>query len=746
MAMGRILLGFVFSVGCAQAGAAAEANEPETVGASALPDLPRTEPVRVIARFRDENLQDVPIGISVLTAARLRDAGVDRPGDFVAMAPNVSLVEAQSAGYSALTIRGVSQVRNGEPPVAMVVDGVLQVHPAQFTRELLELERVEILRGPQGALYGRNASGGAILLSTRAPAATLGGHWRLGIGSDGERLQQASLSGPVGAAFGFRVGARQHAHDGYFDNTTLGRRADPYHDRSLRSLLRWSAGDTVSTDLRLNLSRTRGGALNYRFQPANLAADGVSLDLADPFDFSRADADSVDRRLLANNLGENDRDIDELSLKFEFASGGVGFTSISALTRVEEYVAGDQFPYTALALPASQFFIDGTQTQFVDVQAFSQELRLMSAPEPRVRWMVGAWYLHTSRFVSTSTGDDRGLGIERITRRPAFDSLRNPTATFLADDNRNRAFALFGNVVVDLGDSVELALALRHDVDRREQRVSPLQVGGGDPGARNRSRFERLQPKLTASWRPSLPMLLYASWGEGFRSGQFNQNGVGAAAAGAGLQGVDDRIAAETSRTFELGAKSALFDDRWRLNLALFDSRLEHTPYFVFVGAIAAQVLVGIDRVRVRGGELEAEWRPVEGFEIHAGVGVSDSRVLRYRLNEAAVGRRAPYVPAISANLGLQYRRAIGAGHAGFVRLDYEHRGRQYWDPENSSARSALDLLHLRVGIESTRQPWSLVASVRNATDQRYNAEWVAGGFAQAAPPRRWQLELRREF
>lgn len=731
---------------------ATAASEPAVPATSAGADASTTppvvtEPVVVIARHRPEDIQDVPISVTALPARTLEDAAVDRAGDFVALVPNVTLVEAQSVGYSALTIRGLSQVRNGEPPVATVVDGVLQVSPQQFTRELFDLERIEVLRGPQGALYGRNASGGAILITTRAPDPELTRRLRIAIGQRDERLLQASISGPLADdRLAFRVGARHHAHDGYLHNLTLGRTADAYEDASLRSLLRLQASADWSADLRLNLSRSEGGALNYRFQPANLAADGRSLDLVDPFDFSRADADQVDRRLLANNLGDNRREIDELSLNLEFAVDAGTFTAISAYNRIEEYVAGDQFPYTALALPASRFFIEGTQSQFLDVEAISQELRLVSAPERRLRWMVGAYYLATDRFISTATGDDLGRGIVRITRAPAFDDARNPTATFFADDNRNRAWALFGNLAYDLGDTLELALALRQDHDRRQQRVSPLQVGGGEPGALNRASFHRLQPKLTLRYQPLAPVMAYAAWGEGFRSGQFNQNGVGAAAAAAGLVGIEDRVGAELTRTAEVGFKSSLLDDRLRLDGAVFDTELEDTAYFVFVGQVAAQVLVNIDRVRIRGGELEAQWRLAEGLDLHAGVGRSDSRIERYRLNPAAVGNAAPYVPATSLNAGLQYRAPITPRTQLLVRVDYERRGRQFWDPENSSARSALQLYTLRAGVEGNDGRWSLMATVRNAGDEAYNAEWVLGGFAHAGPPRSGLLELQYRF
>src|SRR5690606_9490352 len=135
-----------------------------------------------------------------------------------------------------------------------------------------------------------------------------------------------------------------------------------------------------------------------------------------------------------------------------------------------------------------------------------------------------------------------------------------------------------------------------------------------------------------------------------------------------------------------------------------------------------------------------------EGLDVYAGLGITDSEIRRYGLNPAAVGNDAPYVAEVTFNAGAQYRVPLTSLFSGLVRLDYEHRGSQYWDPENSSDRSALDLLNLRFGIEEADGRWSVMGTVRNLTDEEYNSEWVLGGFGHAGLPRTWHVEFRYNF
>ena len=155
------------------------------------------EEMVVTARLRSESLAEVPVTVNAFSQQDIEDAGIRRPGDYLSLVPNVTLVEVQNAGTKFLTIRGITQVRNNEPPVAVAVDGMLQTSPNQFNQALLDLKQIEVLKGPQGALYGRNAVGGAINITTRGPSDEFAGRIRVGVGNGGHVEGQVSLAGPL---------------------------------------------------------------------------------------------------------------------------------------------------------------------------------------------------------------------------------------------------------------------------------------------------------------------------------------------------------------------------------------------------------------------------------------------------------------------------------------------------------------------------------------------------------------------
>lgn len=708
------------------------------------------EEVVVTARMREEKFIDVPISSTVLSAAEIEDARMNNVGDFVARSPNVSLVEVQSAGTSFMTIRGISQVRNGEPPVATVVDGVQLVNSAQFTQELVDVQQIEVLRGPQGALYGRNASGGAIVITTKQPGNELLGTATVGAGNGGEITAGGSISGPlIEDKLLFRVGGRYVNRDGYYDNIAVGEPVDPYRNQSYRSLLKWLISDDTTADLRINVDRTRGGANNFVYQPALFAADGRTLAPGPmPFDFSpsRLDANRTDIPFTARFNGYNRRDIDEVSIKLDHNFDFATLTLIPSFNRIEEYAGVKQFPYTAgMSRTTLLGPVDGTSTQFTVVNAWSQELRLASRSTDRLQWIVGGYYLRTKRYISTSTGIDLGYELLPLEKSPAFDSATNPTVTWTADDNTNKAWAIFANTSYQLTDRWEAAVALRYDQDDREQRVSPRQTGG-QPGAVNRVTFSKTQPKASLRYKIDDTMSLYGSWGIGFRSGQFNQNGTGAAATLVGLPGVSDVLQAEETRTSELGFKGAWPNLRLRVDASLFHTRQENAPYYVFIGAITSQILVGIDRVDLYGGEISVSANLAPGLDAYVGYGYTHSEIDQFSLTPADIGNRAPYVPENSINAGLQYRVPITSSLNVIARGEYQRLGEQYWDPENSTARDPVDLFSARLGVESADSRWSLVGSVKNLSDERYNEEWVLGGFTALAPPRTWVVEASYRF
>lgn len=701
------------------------------------------EEIVVSARMRSESLQDVPLSETAFSAQAIEDARLNSAGDFLQLTPNVVLAVSQSAGISFMTIRGISQVRNGEPPVATVVDGVLQINSRQFTQELFDVERIEVLRGPQGALYGRNATGGAILITTKQPTNEFEGNIILGAGNGKEYSIQGAVSGSiVEDKLLFRIAAKYLDQGGYLDNIQLNKKVDALQDFTFRGLLKWQVNERTTVDFRASIGRTDAGSTNFQYQPVVFQAN--SCDPANIFgDFSKVNADNVVRTFCANNLGQNDRAIDELSLKVDFETDFATFTNIFSYNRVEEFIGGDQFPYTNAVNVFGLF--DGTQTQYVDINAWSNEFRITSAEDQELRWMMGVYYVETNRFISTTVGTDNRQGVERIERIPLFNSAKNPTTSFLADDNDNRAWAAFGSLSYDVSDRLELALAARYDEDKRKQMVDPLSTGGV-PGALNERTYSKFQPKISLKYDINDKVNVYTSWGVGFRSGQFNQNGVAAAAAGAGINGVKDVVGQEENKTFELGFKSEFFGNRLRLNGAFFRTKMKNPLFFVFIGQISAQVLANIERVTLIGGEIEATARLADGWDAYVSFGYTDSEINEYSVNPAAVGNQAPYVPKTTFNVGTQYRTSITESIGLIARVDFERRGAQFWDPENSTARSALNLLNLRLGIEDPDGVWSLIGTVNNATDVVYNSEWVGGGFAHPARPRMIHVDFRYNF
>ena len=240
------------------------------VGAAvaALPVLAQTadlEEVVVTARKREESFKDVPITMNVITDQTIQAAGIQSTRDFVAMIPNMTLVETQNAGNSFITVRGISQARNSEPSVAVLVDGVLESNPYEFDQELFDIRQIEVLKGPQGALYGRDAIGGAIIIRTKDPSDKFEGETRVSIGNGVAERVQGVVSGPLGdsGTVKYRASVNFYNTDGYLENDYLHQKADPYRDYSARLRLIWKPSDAVTGDFRLFADRVETHAYYF---------------------------------------------------------------------------------------------------------------------------------------------------------------------------------------------------------------------------------------------------------------------------------------------------------------------------------------------------------------------------------------------------------------------------------------------------------------------------------------------------
>jgi iron complex outermembrane receptor protein len=742
---------------------AAAADQP-----AAAPAAPTGEIV-VIARERQEALQNVPSQVTAFTAQTIKDKGIEMPRDYIQAVPNVTLVETQNAGTSFVVIRGISQARNSEPSVAVVVDGVPETQPAQFNQELVDIQQIEVLKGPQGALYGRNAIGGAIIITTQAPTAQWEGHAVAGYESGPGGKGEAVVSGPLTSTLGMRAAVSYVNSSGHIENTFLHSKADPVSDLTGRLRFLWKPNEKATVDVRLSADRLWTQALYYNivyyspfFQPP-----GNKLTVPD--------VNNVSLPVRVNNPGKNNRAIYDASVKMDFQFDAGTFSSISGVNLTKEILTGDAFDFLPINDSILHTFagFDQNQSQFLRVRTLTQELRFTSPADQRVRWIAGAQAFLTSRFISTGNEWDTGHGVVPTFYTPTtpgpefplFSASPNPQASFLSDGQDNTALGVYVATSTDITKQIELSLNMRYDIDKRRNTTLTPQTfldAFGIPattGQRRDAAFHAWQPQAILKYRPTEELMIYGSYSRGFRSGGFNQTGVATAAAAAGFVGVGDIFKAETADTWEGGLKARLFDHRVTFNASGYTTLSKNGYFFVFLASNSTQNLGNIPKVRYTGFDIDATAHVTMDVDVSAGFGYTDSSVKEYYHKDAPqydfrLGEPAPLVAKYTFNASGQWRPRLTDKLNALVRLDYNLIGPTYfWESDPNVAfagsppitkRKVVGLVDARLGVEAS--DWSLVFWAKNLNNHIYNAEYSPGGFVFKAEPRRWGVDLTKRF
>src|SRR5210317_2160221 len=263
------------------------------------------EEVVVTARKRSENLQEVPIAISAIDAETMERAGIERPADYISLIPNVTIVDTANVGDTQVSIRGIVSTRDAESTFAYVVDGVLSTNPNSFNEELLDVQQIEVLKGPQGALYGRNAVAGAIIVTTKKPGDEFEAEVSGGVGNNSSYKASAMVSGPLSDCVAARISVSTRETDGFYNNIFLGRddAVDYMEDTSVRARAIWTVSDDLELDFRAGYSEVSGGAINFNAAfaiPLFVDVLGSETYFADPND--------LDWRFTFNTPGENEQE------------------------------------------------------------------------------------------------------------------------------------------------------------------------------------------------------------------------------------------------------------------------------------------------------------------------------------------------------------------------------------------------------------------------------------------------------
>ncbi|HLS80550.1 MAG TPA: TonB-dependent receptor [Steroidobacter sp.] len=540
------------------------------------------EEILVTARQRAESITDVPATIQAFTARDIQAAGIERPTDFIALTPGLAQVQTAEVGDLQLSIRGLNTGRDIETNFALVIDGVLQTNPTAFNQELANVEQIEVVKGPQGAIYGRNAVAGAVIVTTRKPERGFDASATIGYGNNDTRKAHVYVGGgseQVQAG----VGAFYRETDGFFENSFVGCDdcVDYYEEYGVAPRLVFSMGEDAEIDVKAKYSKLKGGAINFN---GTFALPFFAAFTGNP-DFFQ-DVNDHEFVYINNVLPRNEQENEQISVKGEWRldvgtlTAWVGYNdqtnffltdgtsaAFGLYARTPECQA-DIAAQVGAPLPSPTFYAgansvlppysparcDGYQYQQRDQEDISAEIRLASPPDQPLRWLAGLYYADIDRTVVVAQGSDRGLGF----REQAFvpTSGPNPTDLLYDDDFNSKVTAVFGQLAYDILPDLELALALRYDEEERSVRnnvptgaqafaqtplfgpgpnasfINPAYTANpalATSGIPDRERtFSELQPKVSLNWNISDQWTVFASYGHGFRSGGFNSTGSNA--------------------------------------------------------------------------------------------------------------------------------------------------------------------------------------------------------------------------
>ena len=630
----------------------------------------------VTSRYRAEKLSDVPDSITAFTAVDIERYRIERINNVAALTPNLRFSDDQEVGVSTLVIRGIRQNRGtGQPPVSFRIDGVSATNNLLTTQELFDIESVDVLRGPQGALYGRNAIGGAILISTRQPTADPEYGFRFSAAEGQDYTVSGSASGPIGNQdVLYRASFRLQDREGQLQNAYLDNQYVDYKKSSaFRGRLLFTPSEKLSIDLRAQLLDQDGGS-GY-FMPGS---EGF-LPLpppADPIFFGNPTYE-----IQSNRIGESFVDSREVSAKIDYEFNWGTLTSVTSYTDVDS--GNDQDLDQTLVEAINIIVIDESET-------LAQEFRLVSNSDSTFRWVAGVQYFAQDRFRSLAT---------------TFLGFPVPPA---AQNLKLENIAAFGNFSYDLSDNLELTLAFRYDEETPE-----------DSTQGKKETFSELQPKASLAYNFNEGLLGYVTVGKGYRAGGFNNLAPGSNF----MPGFDK----ESLISYETGLKGSAFDGRMRAGLSLFFIDYTDQQYFLF-DQTGTQANINVKKSEITGGELEITALPLDSLQINFGLGFTDSEIKEYEdipgvlvPASAIIGKKVPGAPVWSVNLSAQHTKALNDDLNLVSRIDYEHRDKTYWTLDNLDTQPAYDLTNLSVALEGER--WSTRLYVNNLFDEDY-IEW----------------------
>ncbi|PCI47902.1 MAG: TonB-dependent receptor [Alphaproteobacteria bacterium] len=692
-----------------------------TIGQSAEPIF---EEIIITAQKRDQNLQDVPISVTAFSGAAMKALNLVNSVDIAGQTPGLNIGTPVGEGNNAsITLRGVGLNDfndNNEAPVAVYIDEVYQGALAGQTFQLFDMERVEVLRGPQGTLYGRNSTGGLVHFVTRKPSEETELYGDITYGSN----NQVKFEGAVGGALGEKVQGRlsfaTNHYDGYVKN-----RAGPDHNEAenyaLRAQLNFDMTDKLSALVSVNWAKSDVISPAYQHQATGLDAGGVPCDpsteaglagcATDFFGYADNDGDNfagaydTDGFLKLKTYGGS------LKLSAEI-SEGIDLVSISAFGKVEKDHQEDTDMSPVGFFKVSPIFRTRTKQ-------FTQEVRL-SGGSDNMKWVTGAYYF----YQNVDAEQDLIFG----DFAPGF---------FLDTkvDQITNSLGFFAQTEYDVSDQLTFVLGGRWTKDKKDYHYTQVDKLGGVAGVPpgtvlldfSEDSFGDLAKidtgvfsgKAGLNWTPNEDTLVFVSVSRGFKSGGFNS---GFSSAGPDEIKYDE----EKITSYEIGLKASFADNRLRFNATAFYYDYKDLQALTFKGT--SSFITNASDATIKGFELELQGNPLDGLDINFGMSILDTNADGIAIPDGAGGievladRKLVLAPEFSANGLIRYGFEIGNGGELSAQVDFNYQGEHFFDIKNQfvSQEDGYWVWNARLAYQLPDNNMELSVFVKNFTKSNY--------------------------
>ncbi|TXS95283.1 TonB-dependent receptor [Parahaliea maris] len=710
------------------------------------------EEVVVTAQHREQSILDVPISMTALSGEAMEQMGMETPIDVFAQTPNVTAqLPTSGTGFPIFNIRGVTLLDftdTNEASVAVYVDEVYLGSPAIQNGQLYDLDRVEILRGPQGTLYGRNSTGGVVQFYSRRPTDELEGYIEGTIGSYGAKTVEGAISGPLGDSVRGRVAVFSNSRDGWQDNVgNVPGASKDFGDidtnEAIRLTLESDLSDTVMVTGNLHYGNYEGETDQRGFYGKGDPATGelCSIDrimASQCIDYSTGRTQrGDDPEEVMSDLAKSPIENENYGgwLKLDGALGDMNFTSITSYDTVDKYQILDADNSDA-ELYALEFYIDHEQ--------FSQEFRLGGGTDT-LDWITGLYYYEDSRFFTVT-----------------FPQLGNGYGSFAEQEVETTA--AFAQATYQLPHNFSVTAGIRYTQDSRDLSEIASILANGQAGTKQGIQGYNVSRSLDASkttWRLALDwafaedQLLYSSISTGFKSGAFNTLYPGA-------ETNVTKADPEEITVYEVGVKGRLIDAvAMTYNVAAFytDYQNVQAQGTVIIDDTPQSVMANVSDAEIWGMEADLLMEPVSGLTLTLGVGYLDAEYVagsNDTFNGQLInGNRPVMTPELNVSGSARYEMDLDKAGYAYAMADFNWADDVFFGPDNlaTETQEAYAIFNFHLGWVNASESVKIEAFAKNLTDEDYFTHAVDP--SAAAPtqvsytwgmPRTWGLQAKYSF